>query len=109
MSKSLLKSNIVSNQVANRESLMKTLSANQPKAKKAVREVIYVDTTPKIVPIVKEKVTKEDHKIIKAMKASFKESKKNVKLFVQRQNELCLQISKSPIPNWENVSVRACL
>jgi len=42
------------------------------------------------------------------MKASFKESKKNVKLFVQRQNELCLQIAKSPIPNWENVSVRTC-
>jgi len=94
MSKSLLKSNIISNQVANRESLMRTLSANQPAAKKAVKEMVYVDTTPKIVPIKKEKLSSDDKKTLKLVKKDFKESKKNTKLFAQKQNELCLQIAQ---------------
>ncbi len=108
MSKSTLKQNMSTNQVENAVSLEKSRWFNKPAQKKQVQEMIYIDTIPKIVPIVKTKVTKEDHKIIKAMKTSFKESKNNVKLFIQRQNELCLQIAKSPIPNWENVSVKAC-
>lgn len=76
MSKSLLKSNIISNQVANRESLMRTLSANQSATKKAVKEMIYVDTTPKIVPIKKVKLTSEEREEIKLAKHAHKNSLK---------------------------------
>lgn len=76
MSKSLLKSNIVSNQVANRESLMKTLSANQPATKKAVKEMVYVDTTPMIVPTKKVKLTSEEREAIKLAKHAYKNSLK---------------------------------
>lgn len=76
MSKSLLKSNIISNQVANRESLMRTLSANQPAAKKAVKEMVYVDTTPMIVPIKKVKLTSEEREAIKLAKHAHKNSLK---------------------------------
>lgn len=76
MSKSILKSNIISNQVANRESLMRTLSANQPAAKKAVKEMIYVDTNPMIVPIKKVKLTSEEREAIKLAKHAHKNSLK---------------------------------
>lgn len=76
MSKSLLKSNIISNQVANRESLMRTLSANQPAAKKAVKEMVYVDTTPKIVSIKRVKLTSEEREAIKLAKHAHKNSLK---------------------------------
>jgi hypothetical protein len=76
MSKSLLKSNITANQVANRESLMRTLSANQPAAKKAVKEMVYVDTTPMIVPIKKVKLTSEEKEAIKLAKHAHKNSLK---------------------------------
>ena len=76
MSKSILKSNIISNQVANRESLMRTLSANQPAAKKAVKEMVYVDTTPMIVPTKKVKLTSEEREAIKLAKHAYKNSLK---------------------------------
>lgn len=76
MSKSILKSNIIANQVANRESLMKTLSANQPAAKKAVKEMVYVDTTPKIVSIKRVKLTSEEREAIKLAKHAHKNSLK---------------------------------
>lgn len=109
MSKSTLKQNMSTNQVENAVSLEKSRWFNKPAQKKQVQEMVYVDTHPMIVTIKKEKLSSDDKKTLKLVKKDFKESKKNVKLFVQKQNELCLQIAKSPIPNWENVSVRACL
>ena len=77
MSKSILKSNIISNQVANRESLMRTLSANQPATKKAVKEMVYVDTHPMIVTTKKEKLSSDDKKTLKMVKHDYKISMRN--------------------------------
>jgi len=89
---------------------MRTLSANQPAAKKAVKEMIYVDTIPMIVSIVKEKLTLADRNLLKAVKHDFKESKKNVEMFLTKQTQLAQMILKSSIsPSWESVSFRVAL
>lgn len=77
MSKSSLKTNMSTNQVENAVSIEKSRWFNKPAQKKQVQEMVYVDTTPKIVNTKKEKLTSDDKKTLKIVKHDHKLSMKN--------------------------------
>ena len=76
MSKSSLKSNMLANQVENAVSLEKSRWFNKPAVKKAIQEMVYVDTHPMIVTIKKVKLTSEEREEIKLAKHAHKNSLK---------------------------------